>query len=443
MQNGDQIQDIVPPTKRRSIRDISLGTKRNEEGRSHEQEDEAAPTRTTRQYHPGTTTRSSASRFFAWILAALVIGGLVFAASLLFAGTTVTVFPKTETVPLDAPLSAHANPGPTQLGYEVLTLEKSATQVVPATGESYVEEKASGIIVVYNDFSADNQQLVANTRFETPDGKIYRIQDPLIVPGQQQAADGTTIPGSIEARVYADQPGDVYNIDLTDFTIPGFAGGPRFDHFYARSKTPMTGGFVGTKLVADEASIATAQETLRAQLRADLLTEARAQKPADYLLYDGAALFSYTTKEGASSDGEQVTITEQATLHAALFQEEELASYVARQSIAGFEEGERVLIENPEELNLTVLHESSFGGFTEPTVSFTLTGPADFVWLYDAGALAQDLTGRSKEALQTILSGYPGIERAEVIIRPFWQDTFPEDPMDITIKAKNTESFDK
>jgi len=64
--------------------------------------------------------------------------------------------------------------------------------------------------------------------------------------------NGKTVPGSIEVTVYADEPLSKYNIGLTDFTVPGFKGAPQFETFYARSKTPMTGGFTGMEPVVEE-----------------------------------------------------------------------------------------------------------------------------------------------------------------------------------------------
>jgi len=52
--------------------------------------------------------------------------------------------------------------------------KKNITKTYPASGSDFVERGATGIITIYNDFSSDPQDLVATTRFETPDGKIYR-----------------------------------------------------------------------------------------------------------------------------------------------------------------------------------------------------------------------------------------------------------------------------
>ena len=105
--------------------------------------------------------------------------------------------------------------------------------------------------------SSDPQRLITRTRFQSPEGLIYRIAESAVVPGKT-TKNGVDTPGSIEVTVFADEAGDKYNIKKTDFTIPGFkSDASRFKNIYARSSTDMTGGFVGkmkTILPADKAT---------------------------------------------------------------------------------------------------------------------------------------------------------------------------------------------
>ena len=80
-----------------------------------------------------------------------------------------------------------------------------------------IERRASGKIIVFNNYSTNSQRLIARTRFETLEGKIYRIRDAVVVPGISDK-DGRKTPGSIEVTVFADEPGEEYNIGYTDFT---------------------------------------------------------------------------------------------------------------------------------------------------------------------------------------------------------------------------------
>ena len=154
-----------------------------------------------------------------------------------------TITPKQNKTLVDAQFVAALDAGVGELTYEIMTIEKTDSKKIVAAGREEIEEKASGKIVIFNDFNTSSQRLIKNTRFETPEGLIYRINRSIVVPGQK-TEDGEKVPGSIEVTVYADEAGDKFNISLTDFTVPGFKGSPRFEKFYARSKTPMAGGFI-------------------------------------------------------------------------------------------------------------------------------------------------------------------------------------------------------
>jgi len=106
--------------------------------------------------------------------------------------------------------------------FDIMLVDEVGLKEVQSTSEDTVKEKASGQITVFNDFNENTQRLIKNTRFETSEGLIYRIQNSVVVPGQTVDSSGKTVPGSIVVTVYSDQPGEKYNIGLTDFTIPGF-----------------------------------------------------------------------------------------------------------------------------------------------------------------------------------------------------------------------------
>jgi hypothetical protein len=65
-------------------------------------------------------------------------------------------------------------------------------------------------------------------------------------------------------------------------------------------------------------------------------------------------------------------------------------------------------------------------------------GNASIVWKYDENALMSELVGMSKGDLKNIISKFPAIARADVILKPFWKKTFPKDAKDISIvRASN------
>src|SRR3990167_10713687 len=144
-----------------------------------------------------------------WIIALAVVAvcavfGLLL--STVFAGATIVVYPRSETVTLPATLQAQQNAPVGTLAYQTISVTRSASVSVPASGTKKVSRPASGVLTVSNNFSSASQRLIANTRFEAQDGKIYRIRDSITVPG-----GSTAKPGTASATVYADSAGPDYN----------------------------------------------------------------------------------------------------------------------------------------------------------------------------------------------------------------------------------------
>jgi hypothetical protein len=106
---------------------------------------------------------------------------------------------------------------------------------------SDLNQKAKGKVTIYNEYGKEPQQLVATTRISTSDGKIFRIIKGVTVPGTKEES-GQLKPGSVEVDVIADQAGESYNINPSEFKIPGFKDSPKYDKFYAKSTVSMSGG---------------------------------------------------------------------------------------------------------------------------------------------------------------------------------------------------------
>ena len=94
---------------------------------------------------------------------------------------------------------------------------------------------------------------------------------------------------------------------------------------------------------------------------------------------------------------------------------------------------EEILFRDPVH-DLIALDKGDMRPWEKDTFTFSLVGNATLIWLYDEEKLKNDLVGRDKEAIHTILSGYPSIERAEVIVRPFWRRSFPDTTEEIKIE---------
>ena len=135
------------------------------------------------------------------------------------------------------------NPNHMIASYEVeTTINKTLTHY--STGKKISEQAAnsSGKITIINTSNAE-WPLVAQTRFQTDEGIVFRIVDAITVPAANN--DGL---GKIEAYVVADQlnvngliVGEQGNIEASSFFLPGLREGSR-STLYAESYEAMTGG---------------------------------------------------------------------------------------------------------------------------------------------------------------------------------------------------------
>ncbi|MCG2698301.1 hypothetical protein L6307_04420, partial [Candidatus Parcubacteria bacterium] len=269
----------------------------------------------------------------------------------IYSHVIIQVTPHQETATVDVILKSDESDS-TDLPHETMELNVTEQTTIKASGVENVESKASGKIVVYNAFSSKSQTLIATTRFETPDGKIYRINKTISVPGAK-IVDGKIIPNSIEVTVYADESGESYNIGLSDFTIPGFKDDSRYEKFYGRSKTPMEGGYKGEKPVVSEEDFENIKNSLENDIRKKLLTEAHKQLPKNFLMLDGAIDISFTINDSdvnlESEEQQNFTLKETGSLLALMIPQKNLSEMLVEKYL-GIEFKNKVRVTNFDEL---------------------------------------------------------------------------------------------
>ncbi|TAL49028.1 hypothetical protein EPN83_02020 [Patescibacteria group bacterium] len=429
------LQDIVPPEKR-TIRNIPLPNRPRQEPprpspspRLPEDEDEEPPK--VYGFGSGLKPPAISSKRLLWVLGGVVILLAVIVLMSLTAGATVTVTPKQSIIKAESETFT-AEKGATEgLSFETVRLSRDSGSSVPATGEEKVERKASGRIVIYNNYDAKEQRLIKNTRFETPEGLIYRINESVVVPGKT-LKNGETVPGSVEVTVYADEPGEKYNIGLKDFTIPGFKGDPRYKSMYGRSKTEATGGFIGMVKKVSESDLKTAQETIHEKLRLELEKEVASQIPETVVLYPGAVTISFEPLAQSEARGNSVKVNERGILTAVLLRKDMLAKALAERLAPQLAEGE-VEVPNLDRLSFAIA-DRNFHPERDSKMTFAMNGDVDIVAQFDEEEVKAALTGKSKKDIQALLGNYPAIERAEAVIRPFWKQSFPSNAKRIRIE---------
>lgn len=414
-----------------------------------------APLRSESEYDALPRTRRKGPR---WLIAGLVAGVVVLSTSvvlsMLFSGVEVLVYPKEDTIAVNATVFAARDGKDGALPFESMVIERTVTQQVTAREAQNVEEYASGEITIYNEYSESPQRLIKNTRFQSSVGKIYRVRTSVEVPGKKGE-----IPGSVTVTVFAEEPGADYNTTGPgEFTIPGFVKLPQEGKVYGRSAQPIVGGFVGTKRIVDATDRAAALKQLEEKLRDELMTAtlSTSDKPEGYLFFKGASFFEFNALPDVGTDEDAtVTLSLGGKLHSVLFPEEVFAMKLAEQVLEGYG-GSPIRVEDRDDITVSLALAQTTTSVAQGTTSdmaaqpapwladaytVTVQGKAHFVWEYDEQQFARDLVGKDKDVLEAVSGSdvfepYPGIDHAQANFRPFWMSTFPSVIEHITVKTQ-------
>ena len=433
------MQDMTPPISHgdRSIRNIPLSNKpqRLPAGQTGSIRPEPVDDTKWRDVPPlKRPKRQRRLRLVLWFVlgVALICIAVGLLLSTVFAGASVVLYPKTQTVTPPATVSAQPNAPAGVLSYQTVRVTQFATTTTSASGTQHVSKVATGIITIFNVYSTANQPLVAKTRFAAPDGKIYRIQSPVVVPGATKKADGTLTPGSTTASVYADVAGASYNLaQATHFNLPGFAGKPQYATFYAQSQGAITGGFVGDQPAVAAADMTKAQATLQNQLNAAVTTASVANIPSGFLPIANSLSIIYSDIVQTQGADNTVILSQSANGTSAIMRAQDLAAALATQKVDGYN-GEAIDFVDSEKITLSV------PSGTKPVGELTvlLAGTPVLVWQFDPDVIKQTLLGKNKSDYESIIKTFaPSVERATLTIRPFWESVIPTDQGKLGVTA--------
>lgn len=300
--------------------------------------------------------------------------------------------------------------------------------------------KSSGTITIINAFSESTQPLVATTRFELSDGRIYRLAAGVVVPGMK-TENGNTIPGKIDARVVADSAGSKYNISSGKFTIPGFKGSSKFEKITAETKGSLSGGSSGDatagKSVSDvdleAAKTAVVEEAKRLVIEELMLS-----------LRDGEAVLTPSF---------QVSFVGVPTAPAVGTSVGEAFDYEARLKTKGFIINESVVRSTLDRqttqssgvtlrpVQYSVKYGTVLANYESKRVDLTVESEVLFQAPLDLDTLKRGLLGLDEDGIRQFLTQHPEIKRLQVEFKPeLFIATIPSDPDRVTLNILDDET---
>lgn len=306
---------------------------------------------------------------------------------------------------------------------QLFNIEKNATQNFSTTGEKEVAQKARGKITVFNEYGTTPQVLIATTRFQTPDGLVFRTLKGITVPGTK-VENGKIIPGSISVEVIADKPGNSYNILASKFNIPAFnerSDAGRYEKIFGRSGEIMKGGAIGKAKVVTDTDFNTAKQTLSDQVTKDIEDYLKTQTSG--LKVVNASTIKLSGEESTAKIDEAANsfmMAMSGSIKTVGFKEDDLKSLI-KQSI---DETENLTTISEK---LTTSYDNIIFDEISNTLTFVVNVKGSGYAKIDADKIKTELFGKNEKEIKDYFKGAIGVESARVILSPFWVRRIPKD----------------
>ncbi len=146
--------------------------------------------------------QANGSRYAFWGVAIVCVLFCLFALSYLILNAVITITPKMQEVALNENISGSKTGGAGAVPFDLIVISGEEHTMVQPEGEKDFSERAKGVVVIYNTFGSLPQSLLIDTRLEGSNGKMYKTEKPIVVPGMKGS-----IPGSVEVGIYGTDPG--------------------------------------------------------------------------------------------------------------------------------------------------------------------------------------------------------------------------------------------
>lgn len=303
---------------------------------------------------------------------------------------------------------------------QLLAFKETKSAEFEPTGPATGGTKAKGKIKIYNNYGPNPQILVATTRFVSPEGKVFRLDNRVVVPAAT-LKDGNLEPAYVETTVTADQPGEEYNIGPTKFSIPGFQGTPKYEKFYAISEEPMKGGGSNQTKTVTADDLKNAQKVVSDQVFNAFDSDLKAKMTGGLKVLESAKQIKITTIESNAKIGEGVAkfkVTISGEMQALSFDEKQVTDLI----------NELIKDEIPANTKISYFqmeYSNSRLDFQKGQMAVTVKANLGLSPEIDAQSLLAQIKGRNLAEVKTFLSQQKEIKEAKIKLWPSWVGHLP------------------
>lgn len=366
--------------------------------------------------------------FLAFLGVSFVVAGLIFFVLLPKAEITITPekeqYIATQDVVVEASRNDFDLANRTIPGELLFFEDESDSKKFTADGVKDISTKARGTVTVFNSFSSTEQPLVASTRFQSADGKIYRLVSDASIPGAS-IEGGQAIPGSTQVTVEADEPGPEYNLSSGALTIPGLTPAKQQD-IYGEISGAISGGESKTLRVVSEEDVARAADEL-AQPLYEKLSEKLTSKidNSSYFFSDAVKneVIERTLSTEVDSEAEEFELSVKVRSSTLVF-DRSYIEQIVQDDVARAVSEEKYLLD--ESVQSGVSAELLNFDFEEQRMGVQVKIEKDLVYELDTGFIRQELEGKNEEEIAAFLDTVPHIDGYSIELWPFWVNRAPK-----------------
>lgn len=415
--------DIIPPKELSSFKEEKI----NSINREEEKEEIIQPVLRKKSHFLRNLI------FFVFLLTSLSLVGFFF-----FSKTEVEIWPKTEILSFEETITIDLGASAIDFDNNVIsgqTLkdQKTVSKEYSSSGKAIKEETAKGVIRVYNSYSTSSRTLIPS-RFVSSDGKLFWSTKRITIPGAKQEK-GRLVPGEIDVEVEAAEPGEEYNIGPTTFALPALAGTALYTTIYAKSFSPITGGFEGEVAQVTQSDLDGAEADLSEDLKNQGRDSLKTKTSEDFILLD--QVISQEIKDIRSSEkveAETGSFNLEAELEskAIIFKRSDIESFIKNQ-IDSIIEQDKKLQDESLEINYSLKEID----FESGTMILGLAVKAKVYSDIDLNQIKKAILGRPVSEAQIFLDNFSELTKSEIRSWPFlgvFKRKIPEDINKIELK---------
>lgn len=386
---------------------------------------------------------------FLLFLMILVLGGIFAYVSLPMA--TVEIWPETEVLSFSESIEINTETTEPDFSSKVFPGiifedEIEVSQDFPSSGRAQKTERAKGIIRVFNAHSQSPQILVANTRFVSADGKLFRLLQSSTIPGGSLDERGKLEPGFLDVEVQAAEAGKDYNIGSSTFSIPGFLGTDKYTTFYGKSSDSMTGGFQGEAPQVTQADLDEARNAVMAMLSEEGVQSLSSKIPSGFVILDDAisqVIVDESSNEFAGEEEENFKLRIKASVKVLAFRKADLEDFarnlinieitpgLTQESVFGPENFWLQKSIQTESLMLDYSFDSI--DWEENKMAIGLNFEAKIYPEINEGFARMAFAGKSEQEVNILVSSQQFVNNVQIGLWPFWVKSVPRNEDKIRI----------